>query len=509
MIEVELPDGTIAEFPDGTSRDVMKAALQKRFGSQQLAQPERPQPGSLLDFPQIEPQPNVAQDMAAAGAAGLSRGATGILDLPGMIFGAGSRAGSWVAEKTGLASPEEAQAAHQMMTGAADVSRFGSGDKYRQAAAEATGGATEFRGDTTAGQYAGTAGEFVPGALLGPGSAVKNALAYGVVPGLASEGAGQLTEGTALEPYARAVAPIVAALAASKVVQPAAPKAPTVDDLKSQADGLYRAGAARPGADPASVQSLASQIDNELQALNIKTPTGRVLAEGNVKKFLDVLDDYKGQRMKPEQMQTMRRILTDAAGSADPADRRIGMALLEKFDDWRGQHVPEYQQADALYGRMKRAQDVDFRIEKAERRAASSGSGGNRVNAARQNIKALLDNPKASRGYSDVEKALMEDIVRGSPAVNTLRNVGKLSPTSGALPLLGSLTGVGVAPQVAVPAMGIAAAAKGGAEIMTNRQIDRLVQAILNGSPITVPRSEAAQSVIAALLGVNAGSAPQ
>jgi len=31
MIEVELPDGMIAEFPDGTSRDVMKRALQKRF----------------------------------------------------------------------------------------------------------------------------------------------------------------------------------------------------------------------------------------------------------------------------------------------------------------------------------------------------------------------------------------------------------------------------------------------------------------------------------------------
>jgi hypothetical protein len=33
MIEVELPDGTIAEFPDGTSNDVIKGALQKRFGA--------------------------------------------------------------------------------------------------------------------------------------------------------------------------------------------------------------------------------------------------------------------------------------------------------------------------------------------------------------------------------------------------------------------------------------------------------------------------------------------
>jgi len=33
MIEVELPDGSIAEFPDGTAPDVIKGALQKRFGA--------------------------------------------------------------------------------------------------------------------------------------------------------------------------------------------------------------------------------------------------------------------------------------------------------------------------------------------------------------------------------------------------------------------------------------------------------------------------------------------
>jgi hypothetical protein len=33
MIEVELPDGSIAEFPDGTSSETIKSALQKRFGA--------------------------------------------------------------------------------------------------------------------------------------------------------------------------------------------------------------------------------------------------------------------------------------------------------------------------------------------------------------------------------------------------------------------------------------------------------------------------------------------
>ena len=40
MIEVKLPDGTTVRFPEGTSRDVMRSALQKRFGGGQSAQPD-------------------------------------------------------------------------------------------------------------------------------------------------------------------------------------------------------------------------------------------------------------------------------------------------------------------------------------------------------------------------------------------------------------------------------------------------------------------------------------
>ena len=41
MIEIELPDGSIAEFPDGTGNDVIKGALQKRFSAPQAA-PQQP-----------------------------------------------------------------------------------------------------------------------------------------------------------------------------------------------------------------------------------------------------------------------------------------------------------------------------------------------------------------------------------------------------------------------------------------------------------------------------------
>jgi hypothetical protein len=65
---------------------------------------------------------------------------------------------------------------------------------------------------TIYGDYAQTAGEFVPGALLMPeGSLATNALRYGLLPALSSETAGQLTKGTAVEPWARTFGAILGA----------------------------------------------------------------------------------------------------------------------------------------------------------------------------------------------------------------------------------------------------------------------------------------------------------
>ena len=459
---------------------------------------------------QINPKSVIAQgtdiagDMAQAGAAGLSRGGTGLVDLPGMAVSAGGDVGLWAQQKAGLISPEQATQARGLLD-AWQTPRMGTGSTARDTVSDLTGGASEFHGDTTPGQYAGTVGEFIPGAMLGGGSVARNLVAYALAPGIASEAAGQATEGTQLEPYARIIAALAASTTAGAMTRPKAPQAPTAEALRQQADDLYRAGDARSAANAGDIQGLKGQVTATLQRESIITPQGRVLADGNVKKFLDVLDDFDGQQMTPRQMQNARQFLRDAAGSADPSDRRIGKILLDEFDSWRNPRVPEYQQADQLYGRAKRAEDVDFRVEKAERRAASSGTGGNSVNTARQNIRQILDNPKEARKYSPVELVLMEDIVRGSPAVNAMRLVGRLSPTSGALPLMGNIAGVGVAPQISIPAMGIAAAAKGGAEVLTNRQITNLSNTIRNGAPLLEQGSDSLRAIIAALLGTNAG----
>jgi hypothetical protein len=60
---------------------------------------------------------------------------------------------------------------------------------------------------TVAGDYARTLGEFVPG-MFAPGGWARNAVRYVALPALASETAGQATQGTWAEPWARAIAAI-------------------------------------------------------------------------------------------------------------------------------------------------------------------------------------------------------------------------------------------------------------------------------------------------------------
>jgi hypothetical protein len=71
----------------------------------------------------------------------------------------------------------------------------------------------KYEPQTTGEKYASSVGSFLPGALMGGGGIARNALAFGVVPGLASEAAGQMTEGTAAEPYARVAGGLVGGMA--------------------------------------------------------------------------------------------------------------------------------------------------------------------------------------------------------------------------------------------------------------------------------------------------------
>jgi hypothetical protein len=100
---------------------------------------------------------------------------------------------------------------NEQAIGGAVVNAVPTSEDTRGALSAVTGGASDYVAPGTAGQYVSTAGEFAGGAglMTGPGTMVR----YGALPGLSSEAAGQATEGTAMEPWARAIAPIATSIA--------------------------------------------------------------------------------------------------------------------------------------------------------------------------------------------------------------------------------------------------------------------------------------------------------
>lgn len=170
--------------------------------------------------------PSVIGDVAAAGASGAARGVADLIGLPGTIGDAGRSGLEWMLRRgyqavTGSEPSPQGGMVERFFAGPtpeveAQLIGGGSspigGENLKAAMSAATGGATDFQPKTTAGEYARTVGEFLPG-VIAPGGVARKVVGNVLAPALASETAGQMTEGSALEPYARIVGALAGGVA--------------------------------------------------------------------------------------------------------------------------------------------------------------------------------------------------------------------------------------------------------------------------------------------------------
>lgn len=307
-------------------------------------------------------------------------------------------------------------------------------------------------------------------------------------------------------------------IGAARAARPG-PKAPTMEELKSRQGAAYDA-----------VDNSQARLSPQLRDDIIARIQGRA-SDMEMDEFMHPKANRTVERLNSLEpspriadVEKKRRLIgRDVAGSADPAESAIGMGMKEELDDYlsniasQGNLGPEatdtlasLQEGRDLTRRIKKASDVDNRLYKAENRAATSGTGGNEVNAIRQNIRQILDDPKKKRTYSADEIKAMEDIVQGTPTQNALRMFGRFSPTSGALPAMAGVgAGSAFGPLGAIPsAAGFFA--KGGAEVLTKKSVSDLSELIRNGKPL--PKKTASQAeiraAIASMLAQQANVAP-
>lgn len=133
------------------------------------------------------------------------------------------------------------------------------------------------------GEYVSTAGEFAggAGALAGPNAMLR----YGVVPGVASEAAGQATEGTPFEPYARTAAALAAPVAVGAIGKGAqaviSPSAGQISPNRQAAVDLLR----REGVQPTAGQVVGGQAAEAQLYREAATTAGRARADKALEDF--------------------------------------------------------------------------------------------------------------------------------------------------------------------------------------------------------------------------------
>ena len=152
-------------------------------------------------------------DMAKSFGSGIVRGATSLADLPSDVVQGGL---GMVERATGYDIPEWVERGSVAFL-PGGMNRAISGESTTEGLTRELPSVMGYKSKTTPGKYAGTVGEFLPGAVAGPGGIARNLITQGVIPALASEGAGQLTEGSAYEPYARFLAALTSGMSVPKL----------------------------------------------------------------------------------------------------------------------------------------------------------------------------------------------------------------------------------------------------------------------------------------------------
>lgn len=216
-IRIGAPDGSIVEFPAGTTDDTIKNVMARSFPA-----PEKP------SAPEASSGPDVA-GLAKAAGAGLVKGVASTVGAIPMLSDVMHRAADKyvfdpilgaVDRQLGRTDAEIAQR-RQAADGARrfDLNKAASPD-FLVAAIEKV--ASELhKPQNTAERYVDTVAGFVPAAAAGPGSIGTRLIMQALVPGVSSEAAGQLTEGSKVEPFARFGAALLSPFAVSGGVRAA------------------------------------------------------------------------------------------------------------------------------------------------------------------------------------------------------------------------------------------------------------------------------------------------
>lgn len=445
----------------------LTAASQPQPSPQQQVPFDPSKPFSVVSDGQQQPQTSTAADVAHSAFTGLGKGLIGIAGAPGDLT--------------------------SLVTGGKHGSGFGS-EAIQKGIEGYTG--EFYQPKTTLGRYAETAGSFAPAAVLPAGELGLGARLLRMVaaPAIASETAGELTQGTAAEPYARAGAAILGGgLGAGLKSRAALPALKNAEQIEQAATTGYQSANLK---NVVFKDDAIDSLQNQMRSATLNSDLAPT-----THKIIDTLDSPVAGKANFtwEDVQTARQLLGDEAGRfADPVAQGAAVkakkaldTFLDNLDQSHLQSgdanlaVQTYRAANANWAAKSALNALSGKEYAADLSAAAANSGANYENVLRQRLKTVLLSKSQRAQFSSDEIKAMEDIVKGGVSDNSLRALGNLMGGGGGLGAVvsggaGALAGLGLG-GLAIPAAG--AILKGISNRIIGNKVGRLSNTIAARAP--------------------------
>tara|TARA_R110000868_G_scaffold162002_2_gene392981 strand:+ start:853 stop:2382 length:1530 start_codon:yes stop_codon:yes gene_type:complete len=414
MIVVTAPDGSAVNFPDGTSHSTINDVMMKQFA------------------PEAE---NSISGSAKSLGVGLAEGTIGLAGFPADAADFATRGFDYLA---GTKSNESV---------APFAEKYGAGGLKKMV----EGYTGEFRNpQTVTEKYLQTVGSFWAAAIGGPAGLASRVATRAVIPGLASEAAGQLTEGTAAEPYARVAGALGGAVAGGRVAQainkPKIAAVPAGDELNALTKTAY-------GAPELKSTTINPTIIEKIADRAAAIPRGQYMEAPTVYKTLDMMKapmngpahsvmDVKNVISRLGEISTAPTVTrTEQAAAAMargyiervlPHLGKLPGAIISGDVKTAASALRTATKTSAVEFRNKKVADV---LEQARNTAGATHSGANLENEIYKQVRSLL-NPKTIKknlaGWTPDEIAALRAVLPGVGA-SALRRGSKLLGGGGGL----------------------------------------------------------------------------
>jgi len=534
MIEIQAPDGSIVQFPEGTPDTTIEGVMKENYGGPQ-EQSRSAGAGGFDQFKSMVDQGQVGMPTAnypRQAAIGIAEGVMGLAELPGTMRDLTQQGLKWGAGKMGV-PPDAMDTIFKTQNAFGPLGGAPSAGTIKPMVEKATGPFPEPQNGMEGLVRRG--GQFAPGVLMGPGAMAPKVGAWAGST-LGSEGGKRL--GDAVSPKAAPYLEFAGALlggagglkavessaksAATKAAIEAVPKTQqieqTANQLFKQADDIGLA---------VKPEGYADMIDDVFRAAG---DDGFFAANHpKLANAFKELESWRGSPMTLDQLKQIRRNIKSAYTATEPDQNRVMNAALNKFDDYMENLRPDQvisgdtraatillKEANPTWAKFRKAELFDNLTQNAKNAVGANYTEAGFQTAIRQQLRSIAkDNFKRFKYLKPAEREQILQVINGGKVENFLRRWGGFSllsqtggiKSSGAGYLASLIGGPAAGATVGGVLAGGGTVARPISTAMSKNNFNLLKATIRNGQPLAVQNAKSllgSQVPIQGLLGFNA-----